>query len=275
MAAHGVGSVREDAQVLILLPPSETKAAGGDAAATLDLAALPHADVLGATREQLVDALVQLSADPDIAMAALGLGERQRDELDRNAALRAAPTMPAVLRYTGVLYDALDVTSLRAPERRRAFERIAIGSALFGLVGAADLIPAYRLSAGSRLPQLGTLGAAWKPVLAPVLEQVAREQLVVDLRSGSYRALAPVRGAVTAQVLTEAPDGSRSVVSHFNKHAKGLLARALARTSSEPTTIRDVARIARRAGLEVEIVGDDRIDVITRTPTGMPAVAPA
>ena len=39
----------------------------------------------------------------------------------------------------------------------------------------------------------------------------------MDLRSGSYAALAPVPGAVTLEVLSERPDGSRAVVSHFNK----------------------------------------------------------
>lgn len=76
---------------------------------------------------------------------------------------------------------------------------------------------------------------------------------MVDLRSGSYAALGPVPGAVTATVLTEQPDGSRSVVSHFNKAHKGLLARALALTRAEPSDARAVARVARAAGLRVEV----------------------
>ena len=55
----------------------------------------------------------------------------------------------------------------------------------------------------------------------------ALDGLVVDLRSGSYAALAPVPGAVTVQVLSERPDGTRTVVSHFNKAHKGRLARLL------------------------------------------------
>ena len=41
--------------------------------------------------------------------AALGVSDKQDDEIARNAALWTSPTMPAVARYTGVLYDALDV----------------------------------------------------------------------------------------------------------------------------------------------------------------------
>ena len=56
--------------------------------------------------------------------------------------------------------------------------------------------------------------------------------------------------------------------SHFNKHTKGLLARALVRTSGEPQSIKDVARVARRAGLRVEITSPTQLDTIT---TGVPA----
>ncbi len=108
------------------------------------------------------------------------------------------PTRPALERYTGVLYDALDVGSLTRAQRARAGRRLAVGSALFGLVRAEDRIPAYRLSAGSSLPGLPTLRALpWKPALSPVR---GAGELVVDLRSGSYASLAPVPGAVTLEV---------------------------------------------------------------------------
>ncbi len=60
--------------------------------------------------------------------------------------------MPAIERYTGVLYDALDIGSLRGSAATRARTRLAVGSALFGLVRADDPVPAYRLSASSKLP---------------------------------------------------------------------------------------------------------------------------
>jgi cytoplasmic iron level regulating protein YaaA (DUF328/UPF0246 family) len=251
--------------VLILLPPSETKAAGGDTEQLLAWQQLSFADELTSTRRAVANALVELvRGDELVAMAALGVSERQRHELDTNAGIGASGTLPALLRYTGVLYDAFDIGSLRAPERRRAYERVAIGSALFGLVRAGDAIPAYRLSGGSRLPQLdGTIAAVWKSQLSALLHRIAGEELVVDLRSGTYRALGTTASAITAQVFTEAADGSRSVVSHFNKHTKGLLARALVRTSGEPQSVKDVARVARRAGLRVEVVSDTQLDIIT------------
>ena len=95
-----------------------------------------------------------------------------------------------------MLYDALDIQSLRGTAQSRAHARLAVGSALFGLVRADDPIPAYRLSASSKLPGQPTLAARWRPVLEPVLAEIAVEELVVDLRSGSYAGLGRLPGAV-------------------------------------------------------------------------------
>jgi uncharacterized protein len=248
--------------VLVLLPPSETKAPHGDGP-PLDLATLSVPE-LTPVRAQLVESLVTLAGDVPAARTALGLTPRQDDEIARNAALWTSPTLPALHRYTGVLYDALDVASMTRAQRSRAGRRLAVGSALFGLVGGEDRIPAYRLSSGSTLPGRPTLRALWKPALSPVLASV--DELVVDLRSGSYAALAPVHGAVTVDVLSERPDGTRSVVSHFNKAHKGRLARLLALTTAEPTDVVRLRSLLRRAGLHVEHAGGTALTLVVPAP---------
>lgn len=244
--------------MLVLLPPSETKHPGGDGA-PLDLAALT-APELTPVRAELVDALVRLSADVPAARAALELSPRQDDEIARNARLRTSPTLPAVQRYTGVLYDALDVSSMTRAQRARADRRLAVGSALFGVVRAGNPIPAYRLSAGTTLPGTPTLRTLWKPALPGALG--AMDDLVVDLRSGSYAALAPVPGAVTVRVLSERSDGTRAVVSHFNKAHKGRLARLLALTTAEPDGVPRLRALLRRAGLHVEHDGEATLTLV-------------
>ncbi len=269
--------------VLVLLPPSETKRDGGDGPPlALGSLSFPSLDVV---RKPLIDELVVLAADVPASRAALGISERQDDEVARNAALWTSPTLPAIRRYTGVLYDALDFASLGPAARARAVERLAVGSALFGLVMAGDPVPAYRLSAGSALPAfpavlappagpvsaipgpvsagamtlpaevarfagVGTLRARWQPVLEPLLAGL--DGLVVDLRSGSYAALGRVPGAVTVRVLTEHADGTRTIVSHHNKSHKGRVARLLAGTRSEPSTVDDVLKVLRRNGFRME-----------------------
>lgn len=245
--------------MLVILPPSETKSDGGSGAPLdLDSLWLPS---LTATRRRIADALVELAADLDASAAALGLGKTQLAEVDRNADLWLSPTRPAIERYTGVLYDALDHASMTRATKTKAADRLAIGSALFGVVRATDHIPAYRLSGGSKLPGFGTLSAAWKPTLSPALDSV--DGLVVDLRSGVYQQLGPADGAITATVMTEGADGSRKVVSHFNKHYKGLVARDLVKTRRQVRDINTLAAVLSDAGQRVEIADANEVVVLT------------
>ena len=100
----------------------------------------------------------------------------------------------------------------------------------------------------------------------PSRPPAAVDDLVVDLRSGSYAALAPVAGAVTVEVLSERPDGSRAVVSHFNKAHKGRVARLLALTTAEPDDVVGLRRLLRRAGLHVEHDGGRRLALVVPAP---------
>ncbi|MBB1030092.1 peroxide stress protein YaaA [Dietzia sp. SLG310A2-38A2] len=245
----------------ILLSPSETKSVGGSGD-PLDLAAL-SLPALTHTRESVAGALVSMCVDdPRGARTALGLSDTLADEVTHDAHLWSSPTAPALSRYTGVLYDALDQSSFTRATRARAESRLWIGSALFGLLAAADPIPHYRLSAGTRLPGLGTLRSVWKPSLTDATADWV-DDLVVDLRSGGYQQLGPVPGAVTVDVVTEYPDGSRKVVSHFSKHHKGLLARSLATSRAEMTDVPALLRVARRAGHTLEYTSATTLTMVT------------
>ncbi|MCY7325370.1 MAG: peroxide stress protein YaaA, partial [Microbacteriaceae bacterium] len=92
--------------MLVLLPPSETKRDGGDDR-SLDLSRLSFQG-LTVSRAAALDATSALALDPDAMAAALRLGPTQRGELERNRRIAQSPVMPAMDRYTGVLYDALD-----------------------------------------------------------------------------------------------------------------------------------------------------------------------
>jgi cytoplasmic iron level regulating protein YaaA (DUF328/UPF0246 family) len=246
--------------VIVLLPPSETKRVGGEGP-PLRLEALSFPE-LNPVRADLADELVALAADAPACRKALGISASQDHEIERNLALFESPTLPAISRYTGVLYDALDVESLRGSALSRAGARLAVGSALFGLLRADDPIPAYRLSASSKLPGKGTLAARWRPALEAVLAEIAQNELVVDLRSGSYAALGRLPGAVDVDVVSESADGKRTVVSHFNKAHKGRLARALVSSRAEPDSAAKVAAVARKAGMRVEREGNELTVVI-------------
>jgi len=222
--------------MLVLLPPSETKRDGGEAERSLDLTALRHPQ-LHAERAATVAALRTLSLDPVAAAGALGLGPKLAFEIDRNRALESSPVMAAIDRYTGVLYDGLDAASLDAEARAWLIEHVVINSALFGLVGAGDGIPAYRLSHDSRLPGL-PLKKHWRAANAAVL--AATPGVILDLRSESYAALGPLPVHDNAQylrVVTQTETGQKKALTHFNKKGKGEFVRRLAQSARDHDSV--------------------------------------
>jgi cytoplasmic iron level regulating protein YaaA (DUF328/UPF0246 family) len=242
--------------VLVLLPPSEGKTPPRRGP-VLDLASLSFPS-LTSTREAVLEALVDLATrSPQQARSVLGLSERQTDELARDANLWDEPCAPASRIYTGVLYDALGLATLDAAAKRRASRSVVVQSALLGAVRLGDRIPAYRLSGQSVLPALGPLAGRWRDPLAGAMTEAAGRGLVVDLRSGAYAALWKPTGdvasrTVAVRVLQEMPDGSRAVVSHFNKATKGRLLRQWLVEGADPRDSDGLAEACERAGVVAE-----------------------
>ena len=240
--------------MLILLPPSEGKHSP-ESGPTFKAMALGYPG-LKKVRARVLDALVELCAtNPRRAATVLGLGPKQRDLVAVNAHLRSAACAPAIEVYTGVLYEALDFASLPAAARKRADTRVAIASALFGLLRPSDPIPAYRLSGDTTMPGLGALASVWRDAVAAELS--AAKGPILDLRSGAYVALGPVPESVAhrayvGRVLLE-QRGKRSVVSHHNKATKGRLVRAVLERSSVPKSVDAVSDYLASLGFATEV----------------------
>lgn len=236
--------------MLILLPPSETKRDGGDANAPLELARLSFPR-LTATRRSLLAATRALSRNRAAMSSALRLGSSQQFEVTRNRELRTSPTLAAIDRYSGVLYDALGSESLSVSARLFARDHVAVHSALFGLLGADDPIPAYRLSHDSRLPAL-SLRKAWSGPISAEIERF--DGVVFDLRSEGYRALgpAPVGARSTfLRVVTDSGREPRRALNHFNKSAKGELVRAICEAGIDHGDLDSLTEWAARAGFNL------------------------
>jgi cytoplasmic iron level regulating protein YaaA (DUF328/UPF0246 family) len=210
--------------MLVLLPPSQGKASP-EHGRRVGLSTLVYPR-LREPRERLLDAV-----DPE---------------------LRKAPAIPAAELYTGVLFGALGLQDL-------PWEGVLIASALWGVVRPGDRIPAYRLDMSAKLPGIGSLTAYWREPLRAALPD---RGLVLDLRSGSYAAAWKPRRAshLTVRGFTEAPDGSRTVITHMVKRVRGALARLVLQAGGAERP-EEVAEIARAGGLRVELA-DGVLDVI-------------
>ncbi|MFD7609643.1 peroxide stress protein YaaA [Streptomyces sp. NPDC059828] len=247
--------------MLVLLPPSEGKAASGRGA-PLKPESLSLPGLAGA-RAAVLSELVELCrADEDKARDVLGLSEGLRGEIAKNTLLETAGARPAGEIYTGVLYDALGLATLDAAGRRRARASLLVFSGLWGAVRVDDRIPSYRCSMGVKLPGLGSLGAHWRTPLASVLPEAAGDGLVLDLRSSAYASAWRPKGELagrtaTVRVLHSQVDPStgvekRSVVSHFNKATKGRIVRSLLETGTAPKDPASLVEALRDLGYSVE-----------------------
>jgi len=251
---------------VILLPPSEGKAPDGDGP--------PR----GGPSQAFGDLEADRAAVRDAVRTAIAAGEARAGRLlgargpylARALAeweeLDDAPTLPAFARYRGVVWSALDPSSLGRPARRRMAARVLVPSGLWGLVAATDPIPAYRLKMGASVPSIGPLATFWRPRITPLIDRRADGGWIIDLLPQEHAAAldaAAIRESrlLRVELVEEGDDRTRRAAGHAGKHLKGLLARAILEAgASTPRAV---------AALEVPGL---RSEGVTRAPRGATAV---
>lgn len=268
----------------ILLPPSAGKTTK-ESTNHLQLEKLWQAEHLTQTRRQLIDDVQNTALLADAAQI-FKLGPKNAHEISQNLEVYDAPALAAWQLYDGVLYEAAkfaQIFSSGAPAQggqhpagqyqgaqcqadqpqglQRQLEELAlVFSALFGPVRLTDLITPHRLSGSVKLPGQGTVASIWSKPLKELLAQQLSGHVVVDLRSAEYGAMyRPVRGGECltlniAVAKVNPATGKRSVVSHWAKHTRGLLAGALLRAvaggqlAANESDVDEILQVA--AGLE-------------------------
>jgi cytoplasmic iron level regulating protein YaaA (DUF328/UPF0246 family) len=233
--------------VRILLPPSETKLKGGAAHSGRFTLSFPVQD------PSRLDILVPLEAlcrdEPDEAARILKLGPKSLEELANNR-FTDARVMPAIDRYTGVLYSATGVAGWSPDQRDWAAAHVYIHSALFGIISSADPIPAYRLSYDTRLSGR-PLKDFWLNSLGHAITEMAAGDWVLDARSSGYRDLAPIPPGTTSFYLEVVSANGGKALNHFNKVHKGELVAALVAGSPELVSPEDLVNWCDSVGITI------------------------
>ena len=213
--------------VRILLPPSEGKAPGGSGPAWAPGTMV--APGLDDARLAVARALAAEVRSPDRAARLLGVtGPTLARAVADDRAVLASPTLPAYQRYTGVVWSALAPAELRARQRGA----LLVFSGLWGVLGANDPVPAYRLKMSASMTGIGRLSRYWSPLITAELAGLLAGATVFDLLPVEHSAgwdpgAVPYRRRVRVAFEELRPDGSRRVVSHNAKALKGALARYL------------------------------------------------
>lgn len=236
----------------LLLPPSETKLKGGQ-----PHKGLPTLSFAGQNAGRL-DLLVALEAwsrdSPADAAKALKLGPKSIDELANNVFVDA-PVMPAIERYTGVLYSATGVADWTPEQRAWAAQHVFIHSSLFGIVSSTDKIPAYRLSHDSKVRGV-PLKDYWLGQVISAIRELAAGDWILDCRSEGYRNLAPIPADVPSLYLDVVSANGGKALNHFNKIHKGELVRKLVESVPDIPTPDAFADWGARNGLAISVRGN-------------------
>lgn len=241
----------------ILLPPSAGKTTK-ETTNHLQLEKLWQAEHLTQTRRQLIDDVQNTALLADAAQI-FKLGPKNAHEISQNLEVYDAPALAAWQLYDGVLYQAAKFAQIFSPGEPSQGSQGQVGnhrgdqpqgsqgqggqgqleeltlvfSALFGPVRLTDLITPHRLSGSVKLPGQGSVASIWSKALKELLTQQLSGHVVVDLRSSEYGAMyRPTRGSDCLLLnigvaKVNLATGKRSVVSHWAKHTRGLLAGAL------------------------------------------------
>jgi hypothetical protein len=258
----------------ILLPPSAGKTTK-ETTNHLQLEKLWQAEHLTQTRRQLIDDVQNTALLADAAQI-FKLGPKNAHEISQNLEIYDAPALAAWQLYDGVLYEAAKFAQIfssgepsqgsqgqgNQPQggQGQLEELTLVFSALFGPVRLTDLITPHRLSGSVKLPGQGSVASIWSKALKELLTQQLSGHVVVDLRSAEYGAMyRQTRGSDClmlniAVAKVNPATGKRSVVSHWAKHTRGLLAGALleavagAQLSGSEGDVDEILQVA--AGLE-------------------------
>ena len=219
----------------MLLPPSEGKAPGG-VRPRWRPGSGRFGRRLGRTRTEVAEALAGIGGG-DARLLGVSGAHLERAQT-ANAGVVGAPTLPAFERFTGVVWEHLDVAGLGTAARRRAAERIVVVNALAGASALDDPLPDFRLKLSASLPGLGRLATYWRDVLTATLNEAFAGSLVVDLLPAEHAAAWEPDPSRFEFAGVDLVDDAGRRVGHAAKAAKGLLARALVTAPSRAAAAR-------------------------------------
>jgi uncharacterized protein len=212
---------------ILLLPPSEGKEPGGSATFSSGFFDQELERARRVVKAALKAELKDLS--PKRAEAIFKVrGELAERALQATKAYVAkkALVLPAYKRYSGVVWEYLDPSSLRSSERKR----IWIPSALYGMTTANDLIADYRLTFLVGLDGLGNLAGFWREPLSKALANKAKGRVVIDLLPNEHRAALDdeiLGGAIERVPVDFVAANGKSAAGHNAKAVKGVVARTI------------------------------------------------
>jgi cytoplasmic iron level regulating protein YaaA (DUF328/UPF0246 family) len=162
----------------------------------------------------------------------------QRNQ-DWKTPFTAENARPAIYAFDGDVYTGLDAYSIPTEKSEKLQDSLRILSGLYGLLKPLDLIQAYRLEMGTKMPigESKNLYEFWKPIVTKELNKELREgELFINLASNEYFSAIDVK-ALKVPVITpdfkDYKDGKLKIISFFAKKARGMMVRYIIDTNAQ------------------------------------------
>jgi cytoplasmic iron level regulating protein YaaA (DUF328/UPF0246 family) len=146
---------------------------------------------------------------------------------------------PAIFTFDGDVYTGLDAYSIPIEKLDDLQDRLRILSGLYGVLKPLDLIQAYRLEMGTKLPigESKNLYEFWKVTLTKALnKELEKDELFINLASTEYFSAVDVKALKVAVITPEFKDyknGKLKIISFFAKKARGLMVRYIIDTNAQ------------------------------------------
>jgi cytoplasmic iron level regulating protein YaaA (DUF328/UPF0246 family) len=146
---------------------------------------------------------------------------------------------PAIYTFDGDVYTGLDAYTIPVDKIPVLQDKLRILSGLYGFLKPLDLMQAYRLEMGTKLPigEQKNLYEFWKVTITKALNKdLENEELFVNLASNEYFSAVDTK-ALKVPVITpdfkDYKDGKLKIISFFAKKARGMMVRYIIDTDAE------------------------------------------
>jgi cytoplasmic iron level regulating protein YaaA (DUF328/UPF0246 family) len=146
---------------------------------------------------------------------------------------------PAIFTFDGDVYTGLDAYTIPVEKLDALQDKLRILSGLYGILKPLDLIQAYRLEMGTKLPigEAKNLYEFWKETVTKTLnKELKKGELFVNLASNEYFSAVDVK-ALKVPVITpdfkDYKNGKLKIISFFAKKARGMMVRYIIDTNAE------------------------------------------
>ena len=188
----------------ILIPPSEGKKEGG---------IFENDSGFSSITRLLIKKIEAFDGDKEKLYGVKGKNLQKAIKI--NSKILNSKTLPAIKRYSGVVFNAIDYETLK---NKKLFDRrVLIMSAMFGLVKPQDKIPDYKLNIGKL-----NSDKLWREELKDSL----KDHFVIDLLPKAHKKAITYDKGISIDFIIE-KDGKRKPAGHDGKFIKGRFVRWL------------------------------------------------